>query len=120
MLPVTEKLNTTRLDSDCTNHCFDRLGIRGFSYLDVHRYAVPLTVALGAFILRWIADATCSPYSSVCKKGSDFLSHVYAVVVCFLLIIGATKAKQVQEFASRAKGAFELLVADGGGKVKKD
>jgi hypothetical protein len=36
----------------------------------------------------------------------------------FLLIVAATKAKQVKEVVQRAKGAFELL-ADGG-KSKKD
>ena len=83
-----------------------------------HSYALPLTVALVSFILRWIADATCSPYSTVCKKSSDFLSHIYAVVVIFLLIVGATKAKQVKEVVEKVKGAV-LLLSDGG-KAKKD
>jgi hypothetical protein len=83
-----------------------------------HSYAVPLTVALGSFILRWLADATCSPYSTVCKKSSDFLSHIYAVVIIFLLIVAATKAKQGKEMLQKVKGAVQLL--SDGGKAKKD
>jgi hypothetical protein len=35
-----------------------------------------------------------------------------------MLIVAATKAKQLKDFLARAKGAFQLL-ADGG-KAKKD
>jgi hypothetical protein len=86
----------------------------------VRRYALPLVVALTAFILRWIADATCSPYSSVCRQSSDFLSHIYAVVVIFLLIVGATKAKQVKDVINKVKQAFELLGSSDDTKNKKD
>ena len=82
-------------------------------------YALPLAIAFVAFILRWIADSTCSPYSSVCKKSSDFLSHLYAVVICFLLIIGATKAKQIRDLVKRLKTAFEVMNTDPV-KSKKD
>ena len=73
-----------------------------------------------AFVLRWIADATCSPYATVCKQSSEFLSHLYAVVIIFLLIVGATKAKQVKDFANRMKQAFELMNGSGGAKAKAD
>lgn len=73
---------------------------------------MPLTVALTAFILRWIADATCSPYSHVCRKSSDLLSHIYAVVIIFMMIVGATKAKQLKDFANRLKSAFQMMTAD--------
>jgi atlastin len=75
-------------------------------------------VALIAFILRWIADATCSPYSNVCRKSSDLLSHIYAVVMIFLLIVGATKAKQVKELFDKVKSALQVLLGDN--KQKKD
>ena len=83
-------------------------------------YALPLTVALVAFILRWIADTTCSPYSQVCRNSSDFLSHVYAVVVIFLLIVGATKAKQIKDLVNKFKTAFEVMNSSGNSKQKKD
>jgi hypothetical protein len=70
--------------------------------------------------MRWIADLTCSPWSSVCKKGSDFLSHIYAVVIIFLLIVGATKAQQVKDVANRAKAAFDIVMDKNTGKKKKD
>lgn len=77
-------------------------------------------VALAAFILRWIADTTCSPYSQVCRTSSDFLSHIYAVVICFLMIVGATKAKQIKDLVHRLKAAFEALNTADAGKLKKD
>jgi hypothetical protein len=40
-------------------------------------------------------------------------------VVCFLLIVGATKAKQVKDMLQRLRSAFQLMVDDGG-KPKKD
>ena len=46
------------------------------------------------------------------------MSHLYAVVIIFLLIVGATKAKQVKEFADKVKAAFAVMNADT--KVKKD
>eukprot|EP00980_Cylindrotheca_fusiformis_P031089 scaffold25815_cov147-Cylindrotheca_fusiformis.AAC.1 len=72
-------------------------------------YVVPLTVALVSFILRFFADNTCSPYSGVCKKSSEFLSHVYAVVVCFMLIVALTKAQQVRELIVRIKAAAQVM-----------
>ena len=75
-------------------------------------YALPMAVAMISYILRWIADATCSPYSHVCKKSSDFLSHIYAVVIIFLLIVGATKAKQVREVVHRFQTAIQVVNGD--------
>ena len=62
---------------------------------------------------------TCSSYSQTCRNTSELLSHIYAVVIIFLIIIGATKAQQLKEFFGRLKGAVEL-VANGDGKLKKD
>ncbi|KAG7357469.1 guanylate-binding protein [Nitzschia inconspicua] len=82
-------------------------------------YAIPLSVAAAAYILRAVADFSCSPYSQMCRNTSELLSHIYAVVVCFLVIVGFTKAKQVKELYDRIVGAFKLVVNDGG-KQKKD
>jgi hypothetical protein len=90
-----------------------------FFLICLYRYALPLSVALIAFILRWIADATCSPYSHVCRKSSDLLSHIYAVVMIFLLIVGATKAKQVKELFNKVKSAIQVL-SGGDNKQKND
>jgi len=83
-------------------------------------YIIPLTVATASYILRAIADMTCSSYSQTCRNTSELLSHIYAVVIIFLIIIGATKAQQVKEFFGRLKGAVELVASNGDGKVKKD
>lgn len=82
-------------------------------------YILPLAIAIVAYIFRVIADNTCSSWSSVCRTSSDFLSHLYAVVVCFMLILALTKAKQIKEVADRVKTALNLLMADGS-KKKKD
>lgn len=46
------------------------------------------------------------------------LSHLYAVVISFMLIIAATKAKQISEYVQRLKAAFEMITTDH--KSKKD
>ena len=81
---------------------------------------VPLTVATASYILRAVADMTCSPYSQTCRNTSELLSHIYAVVIIFLLIIGATKAQQLKEFFSRVKSAVQLVANGGDGKMKSD
>jgi len=72
-------------------------------------YIIPLSVAFISFMFRFIADYTCSPYSHVCRKGSEFFSHVYAVVLCFMLIVGMTKAQQIKEVVQKVKAAAQML-----------
>jgi hypothetical protein len=91
-----------------------------FSLVVRYRYAIPISVAFMAYMLRWMADWTCSPYSQMCRNTSEFLSHIYAVVVCFLVIIVMTKAKQVKELFDRLKGAIQLVINDSSGKQKND
>jgi len=84
-------------------------------------YIVPITIATVSYILRGIADLTCSNVSQTCRNTSELLSHIYAVVVMFMLIILATKAQQVKEFLTRMKGALQLVANSGGDtKLKKD
>jgi hypothetical protein len=70
--------------------------------------------------LRSIADFTCSSYSQTCRNTSDLLSHIFGVVVIFMLIVGATKAKQLKDLFERLKSAIHLLTNEGGGKQKGD
>mmetsp|Transcript_116925 Transcript_116925/g.239233 ORF Transcript_116925/g.239233 Transcript_116925/m.239233 type:complete len:584 (-) Transcript_116925:1608-3359(-) len=81
-------------------------------------YIIPLTVATASYILRAFADLTCSSYSQTCRNTSELLSHIYAVVIIFLLLIGATKAKQIKEVLQRFKSAVEIVAGDQ--KMKKD
>lgn len=72
-------------------------------------YLLPMAVASISFILRWIADFTCSGWSQTCRASSDILSHIYMVVFFFLVIVGSTKAKQIKDLFARVKSAYGLL-----------
>jgi hypothetical protein len=68
--------------------------------------------------MRVFADSTCSSWSTVCRKSSDAFGHLYAVVLCFLFILAATKAQQIKGMLQRIKSAIELIMD--GGKSKQD
>lgn len=72
-------------------------------------YIIPLCVGFFSIFFRWVADWTCSSWSQTCKASSDVLSHIYQVVIFFILINGATKAKQISELMSRLKTALTAL-----------
>jgi atlastin len=91
-----------------------------FFLFHVTRYIIPLTIATASYILRAVADLTCSGYSQTCRNTSELLSHIYAVVIIFLIIIGATKAQQLREFFGRLKGALQLVASGGDNKAKSD
>ena len=83
-------------------------------------YIIPGTIAMISIVMRWIADSTCSSWSSTCRAGSEFFSHIYAMVFFFMLIVAATKAKQMKEVLKRVMTAIEVLVGGGEGKDKKE
>ena len=85
--------------------------------LGFETWLLPMAMAFAAYILRWLTDMTCSPYSQVCKAGSEILSHTYAVVFCFLAILAATKMKQIQELWTKVMKALEVFLD---AKQKKD
>lgn len=87
--------------------------------LGFETYLLPMVIAGVSFILRWIADLTCSGWSQTCKASSDLLSHVYMAVFFFLLIVGSTKAKQISDLLDRVKAAIQLLANDGNMNQKK-
>mmetsp|Transcript_16158 Transcript_16158/g.26437 ORF Transcript_16158/g.26437 Transcript_16158/m.26437 type:complete len:635 (-) Transcript_16158:155-2059(-) len=87
--------------------------------LGFETYILPMAVAGISFILRWIADLTCSGWSQTCKASSDLLSHVYMAVFFFLVIVGSTKAKQISDLLDRVKAAIQLLANDGSSNQKK-
>lgn len=78
-----------------------------------------MTVAFACYLVRFLLDWTCAPFSQICRKGSELFSHIYAVVICFLLIIAFTKAKQFSELLQRVKAAAVVLNADNA-KAKLD
>lgn len=77
--------------------------------LSLHRYIIPGAVAIFAYILRVISDWTCAPYATVCKATSEVMHHTSVVVTLFLLIIAATKFKQIKDAALRIKSALEVM-----------
>mmetsp|Transcript_21916 Transcript_21916/g.40880 ORF Transcript_21916/g.40880 Transcript_21916/m.40880 type:complete len:587 (-) Transcript_21916:347-2107(-) len=84
-------------------------------------YLIPMTIAVLSFILRWIADSTCSSWSQTCRAGSDMLSHIYSVVFFFLMIVGTTKTKQIMDALGRFKAAVTALSGvNNDGKSKVD
>jgi len=87
--------------------------------LGMETYLLPMLVAGISFILRWIADFTCSSWSQTCRASSDLLSHIYMVVFFFLVIVASTKAKQISEFLERGKAAYRMLT-DAPSKQKRD
>jgi hypothetical protein len=73
-------------------------------------YFIPFLVATVAFVARWFTDMTCSPYSVVCRATSELLSHTSAAVYCFLLIVAATKFKQIKDLFGRVRSAVEVML----------
>jgi atlastin len=88
--------------------------------LGLETYILPMVIAGVSFILRWVADLTCSGWSQTCKVSSDLLSHVYMAVFFFLVIVGSTKAKQISDLLDRVKAAIQLLTNDGNRNHKKE
>ena len=78
-----------------------------------------MVVACMSYILRWLADFTCSEWSQTCRASSELLSHIYMVVFFFLVIVASTKAKQISEMLDRVKAAYRMFT-DAPAKAKHD
>jgi hypothetical protein len=48
-------------------------------------YAVPLIVAVLAYVLRLVSDYTCAPWSDVCRRGSQALGFIYSMITLVLI-----------------------------------
>mmetsp|Transcript_12659 Transcript_12659/g.18275 ORF Transcript_12659/g.18275 Transcript_12659/m.18275 type:complete len:587 (+) Transcript_12659:45-1805(+) len=66
-------------------------------------FIVPMVIAMVSLVMRWIADSTCSSWSTTCRASSDILSQVYTVIFIFIMIVASTKAKLIGEKASTLK-----------------
>lgn len=77
--------------------------------LGFETYLLPMLVAGISFVLRWVADFTCSSWSQTCRASSEILSHIYMVVFFFLVIVASTKAKQISDLLDRGKTAYRML-----------
>jgi len=76
-------------------------------------FIFPTGIAVLSYILRNLADMTCSSWSQTCRAGSDALSHILAVSVLFLGIVYATKAKHVNEKISHIIAACNTVLSLG-------
>jgi len=65
-----------------------------------------------AFNLGKITDMTCSLH--ICRNTSEMLFGIYAAVIAFLMLAGATTGKQT------VKAAFEMMNYGDGNKQKQD
>jgi hypothetical protein len=72
-------------------------------------------LALLSFVIRWFTDATCS--ATVCRAASELFSHIYIVVIIFLIIVAGTKAQQIREKFTLFQSAFGTMTNE---KNKKD
>jgi len=68
---------------------------------DLEVYFLPMSVAAGAFLLRYIADTSCSSWSDTCRKTSHGLSMVYVSIFLFILISGFKSFKAALHRISR-------------------
>jgi len=87
--------------------------------LGFETYLLPGVVAALSYVLRWIADFSCSSWSQTCRASSELLSHIYMVVFFFMVIVVSTKAKQITNVLDRGKAAYRVMTNDTT-KTKKD
>eukprot|EP01082_Thalassiosira_pseudonana_P013915 g11758.t1 g11758 contig6:543997-544511(-) len=86
--------------------------------LGFETYILPMAIAVISYVLRFIADFTCSEWSTTCRASSDMLSHIYMAVFFFLIIVASTKAKQISDLLERIKAAIRMLSDSGNSKSK--
>ncbi|GMH93621.1 hypothetical protein TrST_g2917 [Triparma strigata] len=72
-------------------------------------YVLPCIVAVSSYILRTIVDLSCTSWSQTCKASSDVLGQVTSVILLFLLIVAATKAKLISARFNQVKSALMVM-----------
>ena len=72
-------------------------------------YVLPCIVAVSSYILRTIVDLSCTSWSQTCKASSDVLGQVTSVILLFLLIVAATKAKLISARINQVKSALMVM-----------
>ncbi|KAG5184944.1 anti-viral guanylate-binding protein [Tribonema minus] len=63
-------------------------------FKDLEFFLVPMGIAAAAFVLRFFADASCSSWSTTCRRTADGLGHVYVAIFLFIAISSAGRIKQ--------------------------
>jgi len=85
-------------------------------FLGLETVIIPGLISLVSYILRKIADMTCTSWSQTCKASSDILSEISTVVLLFMLIVFLTKAKEFSLLLQKIKKIYHTLF---GGSVNK-
>jgi len=71
---------------------------------------VPFVIGVASYILRKVADTSCTSWSDTCCAGSNVLSEVQIVVFIFLGIVSMTKAKQFRVLFNNMMALYRTLV----------
>jgi len=67
-------------------------------FQNLEYYIIPLLVAFAAFVLRWVAETSCSrEHRSLCTNVSDAMGHIYVGIFTFIVIISANRIKQMYD-----------------------
>jgi atlastin len=117
---ITESRNEVIRSIEESFEMYSKLNDSRNPLLGFETYIIPLAIGAVSVVLRWVADFTCSSWSQTCRVGSEVLSHIYQVVFFFIVIVAATKAKQVSEAAGRVKKAFEAMNSNSSKKEKHE
>ncbi|CAM9450639.1 unnamed protein product, partial [Chrysoparadoxa australica] len=92
---IEKALNELRAEIDEEYKRYSQLNSARNPFQNLEYYLLPMCVATCAFVLRWIADWTCAPWSDTCKLAADGLGHIYVGVFTFMLILSAGKIKRL-------------------------
>lgn len=84
-------------------------------FQNIEYYIVPIGLALLSYILRWVADASCSEWSTTCRHGSHALGHVYATIFMFMLIMSFGRITQL---ISHMRTVMKLMMGGNGGAAE--
>ena len=64
-------------------------------FQNLEYYIVPLVIAFIAFVLRWVAETSCSrEHRTLCTNVSDAMGHIYVGIFTFIAILSANRIKQ--------------------------
>eukprot|EP00953_Heterococcus_sp_UTEX-ZZ885_P010386 6067-Heterococcus_DN1.PRE.2 len=74
-------------------------------------YLLPMAIAAAAFVLRFMADASCSSWSKTCRRTADGLGHVYVAIFVFIAISSAGRMKQ---FVDHLRNVLPVLLGTAG------
>ncbi|GKY92622.1 hypothetical protein MPSEU_000232300 [Mayamaea pseudoterrestris] len=104
-----DKARTTALEQISTDlKVYEALNESRNPLAGLETFLLPVSVGVGAHVVRWFMDLTCS--ATMCRTVSEKMSHTYAAAWCFMLIIAATKFQLIKQSVGRMMKALELFM----------